>query len=148
MDQQFNISEEVIRYSAEQRKLYGSLYLKALKFVNFKCIHYISDKHLYKGEGKAYIILPLNLNEVHNYKEHIFAKIPFNTNYNFTAYIVTVTYNKDSKMNFLHCNCQGWKDKDNKGEFEPEGVMCSHSLALKLYWKAKYFENKLLKGLI
>lgn len=145
LSQQFDINAEVIKYSAEQRELHGSLFLKALKFVKYDCIHYISDKHIYSGEGKAFVVLPLNSKDHFIYEGYKLSKTPFERDYNFTAYVVTVTYNRFTKENFLHCNCQGWKDKDNKGEVEPEGVMCSHALALKLFWKRQFFERKLLR---
>jgi hypothetical protein len=143
------VEDKIFEYVAEQRELYGSLFNKALRFLEFDCIRYIGGEHDFSGEGKAYLILPLNTQAFTLFRGVEFSKLPYKVDYNWTCYVVTVTYDKIFKHNYLHCSCQGWKSKVDKGEHTPDGVNCSHALALKLFWKRQSFErefNKELEG--
>ena len=140
--------ELLIKWSADTRELYGCrLYDKAAKLVDHNCIHYISDKHFFEGEGRAYVCLPLNQDDHFIFNDYTFKKNPLLDKYgqpvfyNKTAYQITVTYKADlyrafGNGNFLKCACQGWKSKDDKGG-DFHGVNCCHCIALKMFWKRK-----------
>ena len=140
-------TNEFMAWSENIRKLHGKLFTKAKNFLIHDCIHYIGDMHEFVDEGRAYIVLPLNTLETYDHKGVLFNKKPFSSDMTKRAHIITITYDKFLKINFLRCSCQGWDSKQKKKEGDLCGVQCSHTLSLKLYWKRKAFERKINGGI-
>ena len=135
--------DEFMAWNENLRELHGKLFNKSKNFIVHGCIHYIGDLHEFMGEGLAYIVLPLNKSEDHVYRGVSFKKKPFSSDMTKRSQVITVTYKHSLKKNFLRCSCQGWNDKEKKEKGELTGVQCSHTLALKLYWKRKAFEKNM-----
>lgn len=147
MSDAFVSQTEFMCWNENVRELYGDLFNKSKNFVLHNCIHYIGDMHGFELEGRAYLVLPLNPFEEYEYEGVSFKKIPYSSVMTKRAQTITVSWDKIHKVNLLHCSCQGWADKNKKGNGKVDGVQCSHTVALKLFWKRESFERGIQNGM-
>lgn len=128
-------------YNKHDMDLKGGQVKKAEHLLTHKCIQYIGDDIEF-AQSSSYICLPLNTKETYEEEGKIFTKKAFDVDYNFSAYKLR----KNGKT--LHCTCQGYKTRENRGEIIAEGANCSHTLALYKFWEvqAEIKRNEKLLG--
>ena len=105
------------------KELKHSQVSKAVKFLEHNCIHYIGNNR--------FVCLPLNRQTEWKVEEWTLFKIPYEHDYNSSEYII------ERKGNIWSCNCQGYCQKEKKGEIINDGICCSHTLALIYFFKLK-----------
>lgn len=138
----------VMYWSRHSKRLKGTIREKALKFVKYECIRYLGQTFTYELKERypgrydnaknIFICLPLNTNKEHNFLGHKIKKQAADVDYNNSEYIMY--QDKDSKK--WCCNCQGYKQKEEKGELSEDGIDCSHLLSLMYAFKLKKFVGK------
>ena len=138
--------ENVQYWSRHTKELAKTQVSKALKFVDYGCVRYAGDfdnsvfnqlrNTKYEGAKHIFIVLPLNTEENHSVWGINFTKKPYVADYNTSEYII---YKK--KDGTFSCNCQGYQQKEKKGELVIAGSNCSHVLALYYCFKMGVFKK-------
>jgi hypothetical protein len=108
----------VQRYDKDKRGVAKTQDSKALKFVDFKCIHQVTDN--------VYICLPLNTKKDYIEGGVVYKKRKYPEDYNFTTYKIIRINDR------WECDCQGFTSKQKRKDIIPS---CSHILALEYYFK-------------
>ena len=131
------LTEDIVQYwDKHTKQLAKSQVSKALKFLKHDCVKYVGDDPEFNHKY-TFLVLPLNTDETVVVNGRTFYKKPFSKDYNFNTY--KIFKNEDG---IWECNCQGWQTKYRKGEIKPDGIMCSHTLALIYAFKLKRFQKK------
>ena len=100
----------VMYWSAHYKELKGEGFRnKSLNFLNHECIKYVGDDPEFKSKY-TFLILPLNTKEDLEFEGRIFKKKAFSIDYNKTVYKIYKNLNGR-----FECSCQGWHDKEKKG---------------------------------
>lgn len=132
-----NITVENVQFYCKHSKLLKNTQnRKALQFVDYDCIRYVGDDVEFNSKY-TFVCLPLNTDEKFFDKESstYFYKKPYPVFYNNSIYKIF------KKGEGFECNCQGWQTRARRGEFQEDGCMCSHVLALFYMFKLKRFNR-------
>jgi len=108
----------VQRYNKDDRAMAKSQHSKSMKFVDYKCIHRVTDS--------VYICLPLNTKKDYIEGGVVYKKRKYPEDYNFTTYKIINTGSRWS------CDCQGFVTKSKRANTIPT---CSHVVALEIFLK-------------
>lgn len=135
-------AENVIYWSRHSKELVGSVRKKAQILVSLDCIQYIGFDDE-SGRKHAFISLPINtLEEITltiGGEERTFRKKPFVKDYNNDTTNYRMHRQNDGRWT---CSCHGWSAADrDPSRRKPDGVQCSHLLALFYAFKMKKFSK-------
>ena len=128
------ITEDTVQYWSDHTKqLAKSQVSKALKLIKYDCIKYVGDDPEF-NQKYTFIALPLNTKSEVIVDGRVFTKKPYPEDYGSRVHKI-----HKRPDGLWECTCQGWQSKYKRGDIRPDGIMCSHTLALMYAFKLKKF---------